>query len=401
MLVSITREYAMSKTDKHVTIYVVHKGEDEEDIAKDDDDDSDDDEIKPVIKPKQTPPPLPVKSKVPISKQFFIKRGLPVTDLKSLIEAFNHPRADLKQRQFVVHLKELDAMIGMDTFKQQVINQILFFVQDLQEPQTFLHTVITGVPGTGKTCAINILAKIYCKLGILATDTVIHADRASMVGKYLGHTAVKTKEVLTSALGGVLILDEVYSLGNKEQLDIFSKECIDTLNQFLSEHVDDFVCVIAGYKDLVQECFFNSNPGLERRFPWRFTIEPYTPAELVKIMKGQMETGGWKFEDAVSDKYLEDFIRSNKECFSGNGGDTKNLIDKCKILHARRVFTENAMLEDVPIKKRRKGRKRYSPNVGVKGRKVLTKCDVDNGFKGLLESKKDFKKNLFTSSMYS
>jgi len=404
----------MPKEDKKVTIYVVHtaEDEDEEDIIQEDDDDEDDDEDDGILikrnyktrSKENVPKVIPKKDKIPLSKRFHINRGQPITDLKSLITAFTHPKADTKQKELIECLNDLDSMIGMDKFKEQIINQILFFIQDMQDPQTFLHTVITGPPGTGKTKAINILAKIYCKLGILETDKVVKADRASLVGKWLGSTSIKTKEVLESAKGGVLVLDEVYSLGNKEHSDTFSKECIDTLNQYLSEHVDDFVCVIAGYKDLVQECFFAANPGLERRFPWKFTIEPYTPDELSKILKIQLHSCGWKFDETVTDKYLGDIIKINKDYFNGNGGDTKNLIDKCKIVNARRVFTENTMeVEDVPVKKKRKGRKFYFPPVVNKHTKVLCKDDLNNGLKSFIDSKKDIRTELsdYAKSLYS
>jgi SpoVK/Ycf46/Vps4 family AAA+-type ATPase len=394
----------MPKEEKKVTIYVVHTAEDEEDdedIIQEDDDDSDDDGVliqrEYKTRSKKVPKPLKKVEKIPISKRFHINKGQPITDLKSLIDAFDHPKGDSKQKELVESLKDLNSMIGMNKFKEQIINQILFFVQDMQDPQTFLHTVITGPPGTGKTRAINILAKIYCKLGILESDKVVKADRASLIGKWLGSTAIKTKEVLESAKGGVLVLDEVYSLGNKDHSDTFSKECIDTLNQYLSEHVDDFVCVIAGYKDLVQECFFSANPGLERRFPWRFTIDPYTPEELSKIMKIQLDSYGWKLDDKINDKYISDLIRINKDSFTGNGGDTKNLIDKCKIVNARRVFTENAMgIDDSQIKKRRKGRKYYTPPSvdPTKNLKVLSKSDLDNGLKSFLDSKNDSKSDI-------
>ncbi len=411
----------MPKEEKKVTIYV-HTAEDEdededeeeEDIIQEDDDDSDDDVIikrdyktrnKTKI-PNPLPPP-PKKDKVPLSKRFHINRGQPITDLRSLIYAFEHPKADSKQKELVETLKDLDSMIGMDKFKEQIIDQILFFIQDMKDSQTFLHTVITGSPGSGKTRAINILARIYCKLGILETDKVVKADRARLVGRWIGSTAIKTKEVLESAKGGVLVLDEVYSLGNKEHSDTFSKECIDTINQYLSEHVDDFVCVIAGYKDLVQECFFAVNPGLERRFPWKFTIDSYTPDNLLKILKLQLNDCGWKFDETVTDKYLGDIIRINKEYFNGNGGDTKNLIDKCKMVNARRVFTENTMVvDDTPVKKRRKGRKFLSPpnTDSIKNLKVLCKEDVNNGLKNFLDSKKDDKFDLlsdYAKSLYA
>ena len=149
----------MPKEEKKVTIYVVHTAEDEEDediIQEDDDEDSDDDGV--LIKRdyktrnKAKVPAKPVKKidKIPLSKRFHINKGQPITNLKSLIVAFEHPKADNKQKELVDSLKDLDSMIGMDKFKEQIINQILFFVQDMQDPQTFLHTVITGPPGVGK-----------------------------------------------------------------------------------------------------------------------------------------------------------------------------------------------------------------------------------------------------------
>jgi len=393
------------KTDKKkdVTIFVVHTADDDEDddLFLDDDEDDDDDDSPECsrrtynTRNKKAAPIIPKVPKVPISSRFLINKSNPITNLKSLIEAFNHPDADKKQIEFVNTLRELDNMIGMEKFKEQLINQILFFVQDMQEPGLFLHTVLTGPPGTGKTTAINILAKIYSKMGILESEKVVIADRSTLIGKWLGSTAIKTKEVLESAKGGVLLLDEVYSLGNKESGDSYSKECIDTINQYLSEHVDEFICVIAGYKDLVQECFFNYNPGLERRFPWRFTIDPYTHDELSKIMKIQIINSGWKVD--VDDKYLNDIIRLNKEHFNGNGGDTKNFIDKCKIAHARRVFTlqEISGFSSEPgIKKRRNGKKTESlassPNIGpsIISTKIINKEDIDTGLTHFITSKK-------------
>lgn len=406
-------------SDKKVTIYVVNtvededeeEDDDEEDIIQEEDDhsdDSDDDSIF-IQKDHQTRSKvkiplekIPKIEKIPVSKRFHINKGHPITNLKSLIQAFDHPKADDKQKELVEHLKDLDCMIGMDKFKEQIINQILFFVQDMHDPQTFLHTVITGPPGVGKTRLIGLLAKIYCKLGILGTDNVVKADRASLIGKWCGHTAIKTKQVLESAKGGVLILDEVYSLGNKEQGDSFSKECIDTLNQYLSEHVDDFVCVIAGYKDLVQECFFAANPGLERRFPWRFGIDPYTPDELTQIFKVQLNECGWKLETDVTDKFITDLIRMNKDCFSGNGGDTRNLIDRCKIINARRVFTMVEEEEEIPAKKKRRGKFSIPPTAVVEKTKTISKTDLDSGIKVFADSKKETKNEIpeFVKSLY-
>ncbi len=386
--------------DKKVSIYVFRSI----DECKDDnlccDDGSDDDFNETLKSALKTPKPVVVKPKIPISKKFKVIKGTPITDIMSLINSLKHPKASKDQKEFVEVLHELNNMIGMNSFKEQLINQILFFIQDYQEPGIFLHTVLTGPPGAGKTMAANILAKIYSKLGLLATDRVVIADRSSLIAQYLGQTAIKTKNVLESAKGCVLLIDEVYSLGNKESGDLYSKECIDTINQYLSEHVDDFICIIAGYKDQVQECFFNNNPGLERRFPWKFTIEKYKPDELFKIMKIQLANSGWSWD--IEENYMTSLIKDNIILFTGNGGDTKNLIDKCKIVHARRMFTE--IKEPICVKKRKKGSDTSpssSPNFGTQTSRVLNKDDILTGLKHFMtckEKKEDT--SAYMNSMY-
>ncbi len=371
-----------SETDDNdkntVTIFVVHSNGDEED----DDWFPNSDEVTPFQ-------PIPTKNhnlrkksekkkKIPVSKRFKINKGKPVKSLSDLIDALNHEEADENQKELLTALKELNEMIGMEQLKNEIVNQLLFFMQDLQEPGMFLHTVLTGPPGSGKTSVVNILAKIYSKMGVLDSNKVVKADRAALIGKWLGSTAIKTKEVLDSARGGVLLLDEVYSLGNKEGGDSFAKECIDTINQYLSEHADELICVIAGYKDKVQECFFNYNPGLDRRFPWRFAIDSYKVEDLYKIMKLQLKRNNWTLDESVTDEYLNNIIQTNKNLFKGNGGDTQNFIDKCKICHARRSFTL-----DHPLKRRRRGRKQNEQS----SYKCLNREDIEAGLGSFRDSK--------------
>lgn len=245
----------------------------------------------------------------------------------------------VKLAKILDNLYELKNMVGMKELKESIVEQILFFVQNLQGDE-LMHTVLVGFPGTGKTSVGRILGNIYKELGILSRGTFTCVQRSDFIGKYLGHTADKTRKLLESCLGGVMFLDEAYSLGPKNgDSDSFSKEAIDTLNQFLSENNKDFICIIAGYENELENCFFKRNPGLERRFPWKFKINKYSPEELYDIFIFQMRQEEWKVgwmdeqQNDVRKKFDE-----NKDIFNGNGGDCKILLDKCKVSHARRIF---------------------------------------------------------------
>jgi SpoVK/Ycf46/Vps4 family AAA+-type ATPase len=234
-------------------------------------------------------------------------------------------------------IEKLTQMVGLKNLKEEILSLIIFYLQRFDDGnQDMLHTVVYGGPGVGKTKFINILADIYASLGVLPTKKVTFAKRADLVGQYLGQTAVKTKQLIEEAKGGILVIDEAYSLGDTEQRDSFSRECIDTLNQFLSEEKKELVCVIAGYKEDLEKRFFKTNPGLERRFPFKFTIPDYSPKELKDIFKAIVKDNGWDIEpDALS----EDILKEHRDCFQFNGGDMETLFTKTKFIHSRRVFS--------------------------------------------------------------
>tara|TARA_B100001059_G_C17605696_1_gene461881 strand:- start:68 stop:802 length:735 start_codon:yes stop_codon:yes gene_type:complete len=200
-----------------------------------------------------------------------------------------------------------------------------------------LHTIIEGSPGTGKTEVAKIIADIYLKMGILKNDKFKSVKRNDLVGQYLGHTANKTQEVINSVKGGVLFIDEAYSLGNPEGRDSYSKECIDIINQNLSEGKCDFVCIIAGYPDALKNSFFSYNQGLERRFPYRFKIDDYDEKELCDIFIKIVKENKWKFMEKF--KPSVDFFKKNKKYFKYFGGDLENYFNSCRISHARRAMT--------------------------------------------------------------
>lgn len=237
--------------------------------------------------------------------------------------------------KLVEPLIELNNMIGMETVKQDMVDHILFRIQKLDsDNQDMMHTVIQGPPGVGKTEVARIIGKVYLAMGILRNEKFIKARRSDLIAGYLGQTAKATQKIIDSANGGILFIDEVYSLGNNEKRDSFSKECIDTINENLTEKKTDFICIIAGYKEEINNCFFAYNPGLERRFPIRFTIEPYKPNEIFLIFKKKVIDNEWSLDDSIQVKFFED----NYDNFKFYGGDMEVLFSKCKRAHSRRVF---------------------------------------------------------------
>jgi stage V sporulation protein K len=132
-------------------------------------------------------------------------------------------------------------------------------------------------------------------------------------------------------------MDEVYSLGNKDGGDSFAKEAIDTINLFLSEHKDEFMMIIAGYKDEIDSCFFKYNEGLRRRFMWYHTIEPYTPTQLRDIFLSKVAQTNWKVAQGVAEAMVQT-IRDNPDRFPDHAGSIENLITRMKIKHSKRVL---------------------------------------------------------------
>lgn len=268
--------------------------------------------------------------------------------------------------KIVKPLENLQTMVGLEKVKDQLFCQLMFFLQGLDNKnKDMLHTVIEGNPGVGKTELSKIIGSIYKNLGILSSDKFVIAKRGDLIGSYLGQTTLKTQKLLDECKGGVLFIDEAYSLGNDEGKDSYSKECIDALTAHLSENKQDFICIIAGYKKQLKTCFFKYNPGLERRFPWRFTIDDYSDEELMNIYLKIVKENEWNINDSVNVEYF----KKNRDYFKNNGGDMEILFHKTKLAHSlRSIKLSNEERKFINIEDMDKGLEMFLNDDEIKAR---------------------------------
>ena len=329
--------------------------------------------------PRSIPPPLPPRPVSPPKEKVNI--DVEITGLEDLLKMMDdYPLVSnieynidmAKIHRIKEPLRELQNMVGMKTLKNSIVDQIIYFAQDLHalnkiNQVDFMHTVIYGPPGTGKTEIAKIIGKIFAKLGVLKYGTFRKATRSELIAGYLGQTALKTRDVIKESLGGVLFIDEAYALGNNEQRDSFAKECIDTLCEALSDYKDQIMVIIAGYEKELDECFFEYNQGLQSRFTWRFKTDEYTSEELKNIFIKKVNDAGWSLADySIETGWFE----SRMGYFKYYGRDMETLFAKTKIAHSRRVFCKSKD-EKTKINKRDldKGFKMYISNGEVEKRK--------------------------------
>ena len=268
------------------------------------------------------------------------------------------PKAELTEEEI---MKELNEMVGLETIKDSLRDKYDYLkflkirkdkgIDDVDE-SIGLHSVFTGNPGTGKTRTAKLLGKIYMNLGLLTKGHVVEVDRTDLVGEYVGQTAPKTKEAIKKAKGGILFIDEAYSLAREgdTQRD-FGREAIEILLKEMSDGDGDLAVVVAGYPDEMNN-FMNSNPGLKSRFNSYFSFPDYNPKELLAIGELTAKQLDVELEDKAKELLytkLVEVYRDRDRTF-GNARYVNSIVGEGKMNLGLRLMSAYQQLDKVDDK---------------------------------------------------
>lgn len=252
-------------------------------------------------------------------------------------------------------LEEFNGLIGLTSVKHQVNSLInLVKVQKLREAQGMKcsdiskHMVFSGNPGTGKTTVARMLGEIYKYIGVLPKGQLIEVDRSGLVKGYIGQTATKVQEVVDESIGGILFVDEAYTLTVGKGEGDFGQEAVDTLLKAMEDYRSEFVVIVAGYTDLM-ELFLSSNPGLKSRFSNFIFFEDYTAEELMAILKSMCKKQEYALSEAAEAKAMEmlkERVVNKPENFA-NARDVRNFMEHAIANHATRVVGMKDVTKEV------------------------------------------------------
>ncbi|MET4653928.1 stage V sporulation protein K [Exiguobacterium sp. PvP048] len=255
-------------------------------------------------------------------------------------------------------LIELHNLVGLESVKSKVDDLIAYqkiqrmrHEKGLISLKSTLHLAFMGKPGTGKTTVARIIGRLYKKLGLLSKGHFVEVSRTDLIAGYQGQTALKVKKVIEEALGGVLFIDEAYSITENNHSDSYGRECITELTKALEDYREDLVVIVAGYTDPMNK-FLDSNLGLKSRFNTFIEFEDYTAIELEQILLILCEKSNYILSEEAKNIVkiiLEDLVESKEENFA-NGRLVRNIYDDLIMNHARRVANiENPSIEELSI----------------------------------------------------
>jgi SpoVK/Ycf46/Vps4 family AAA+-type ATPase len=283
--------------------------------------------------------------------------SLDITDeLLSLKHSMNMSErsADSDQLDSEDMLADLNRLTGLTSLKDDVrslINRLKIQRErerhNLKSMPVSLHTVFCGSPGTGKTTVARLLGVIYHKLGFLTKGHTIEIDRAGLVSGFVGQTALKTDEVIQSALDGILFIDEAYTLAPKGSGNDFGREAIDTILKRMDDYRDRLVVIVAGYGGEMKR-FIESNPGLESRFRRYFYFEDYQPSEMLEIFESFCRDNHFLLVDATRDRLLQVFdqLYADRGTGFGNGRLVRNIFESTIEQQANRLVSVSSLTKE-------------------------------------------------------
>lgn len=252
---------------------------------------------------------------------------------------------EINTKSFEELSDELNSLIGLGNVKKEIEDLVIFNkVQKnrekigLKKTNRTMHMAFLGNPGTGKTTVARIVGNMYRSLGILSKGHFIEATRTDLIAEYQGQTALKVKRLIQKAKGGVLFIDEAYSITENEKSDSYGRECLTELTKALEDYRDDLVVIVAGYDDLMNK-FFESNPGLKSRFNYFIMFEDYTVDQMFDIFLSYCKNEEYTLNDSAKDKlkkYLE-LDSNNPGNKNANGRFVRNVFDKIIMNQAKRL----------------------------------------------------------------
>lgn len=260
--------------------------------------------------------------------------------MESAVQTDSDDPRDLKEL-----LNELNSLVGLNDVKNAVNDLIAYQkVKHLREQQglysekSTMHLAFTGNPGTGKTTVARIIGHVYKQLGLLSKGHFVEVSRTDLIAGYQGQTALKVKKVVEQAKGGVLFIDEAYSITENDHSDSYGRECLTELTKALEDYRDDLVVIVAGYTEPMKK-FFESNPGLKSRFNTFIEFGDFSGEELYEILGSMCNKNNYELSEAVAEyleKALLDLSVNKGEQFA-NGRLVRNIFDDLVMNHARRV----------------------------------------------------------------